>query len=131
LTIDGVIHVNGMANLSLIDPQGMVFGENAKLNRGNSFVVRGRGDLPEDPRSMLRGQSVMLDLRLINRANIAQAQKNTQPSSVRNQTLRILVKAKGGTINAIGKVELVGYSRSARSFLDGYNSSECATSNSY
>lgn len=128
INIEAVDPARGIDQLpeTVVDPSRLMK-TGCPADQGNSFVVTGRGGLPEDPRGTLRGQVVMQDWRLTSRAHIAQVKKTTQPSFLRNQP-RPLVEATGWTINASGQVELVSPSTEASSFSDGYNLSECAVS---
>lgn len=72
---------------------------------GNSFVVTGRGGLPEDPTDILRGQTVWEDLQDRSVAEEAPQTVSVQPRA-ENATASV-VEAKGWIVNAAGKVELV------------------------
>jgi filamentous hemagglutinin family protein len=121
IKIQGADPAIGIAKLSetVIDPSRLI-ANGCPADQGNSFVITGRGGLPEDPRGTLRGRVVVQDLRLMNRANIA-----PRPSA-ESRYPRPLVEATGWTINAEGQVELISSSRELRSYRNGYDSSECA-----
>ncbi|MEQ9237859.1 two-partner secretion domain-containing protein [Coleofasciculus sp. E2-BRE-01] len=88
---------------------------------GNSFVVTGRGGLPEDPSQILRGRTLWQDLRTFDLAEenleeTGRGEKRQQFPSTReeihpeeNLTSRrsSIVEAKGWVIDGDGNVELV------------------------
>jgi filamentous hemagglutinin family protein len=89
------------------------------VDKGNSFVITGRGGLPEDPTGILIGQTVWRDLRLTSGTNrvLEQGKERTldqgrmaqsQPSAQKQQPTP-LVEATGWVINANGQVELVAH----------------------
>ncbi len=83
---------------------------------GNSFVITGRGGLPEDPTQTLRGQAVWRDLRLASgTTGVQESVKTPQPqpseqnqqSTNNNQRPTPLVEATAWVINSKEQVELV------------------------
>ncbi|MGF1492904.1 MAG: filamentous hemagglutinin N-terminal domain-containing protein [Microcoleaceae cyanobacterium] len=87
----------------------------------NSFVVTGRGGLPEDPQQILQGEVVWSDLR----SDLRQSEVVTQPSSSGNRlgltqdpdqgpqsqtTSTPIVEAQAWIMNAQGNLELVARS---------------------
>ncbi len=73
---------------------------------GNSFTVTGRGGLPEDPTTTIRGQTILPDLRdfteLDTRKNLPPVKKQS-----RQQVPTSIVQVNGWVVNQDGEVELV------------------------
>ena len=132
--IDGLIKANGTANLFLINPNGMIFGKNASLNVGGSFVATtanaiGFGnqgffsaDNPNTPELLTVNPSALL----FNQIAAASIQNNSvapagvSPSGTPVLGLRVPdgrsllliggdISMDGGRLNALsGRVELGG-----------------------
>ena len=78
----------------------------APTNQANSFVVTGRGGLPQDPRQFLQSQSVVQDLRETVESAIAETPQTLSGTSQEYDS-PMLVEAQAWRVNAQGGVELV------------------------
>ncbi|MFB2839700.1 filamentous hemagglutinin N-terminal domain-containing protein [Floridanema evergladense] len=81
-------------------------------SQGNSFVITGRGGLPEDPNQTLRGSTVWRDLRAFGepgrRETEVQRDGDTEKHSrIQNPSSQFPVEATGWVKNADGQVQLV------------------------
>ena len=119
--IDGLIKANGTANLFLINPSGIIFGPNASLNVGGSFVgttanaiqFGDRGFFsatnPEAPSPLLTINPSAL---LFNQIATAPIQNNSSLSVLDGKSLLLVggnINMDGGQLNANGgRVELSG-----------------------
>ncbi len=144
--IDGLIRANGTANLFLLNPNGIIFGQNASLNIGGSFVATtanalGFGNLgffsasnPEAPSALLTINPSAL---LFNQIAAAPIQNNSvapaglDPSGLDSFGLRVPdgrslllvggnISMDGGRLNAFGgRVELGGLAGAGTVGLNG------------
>ncbi|MGL5872299.1 MAG: filamentous hemagglutinin N-terminal domain-containing protein [Xenococcaceae cyanobacterium] len=121
-TIEGLIRANGSANLFLINPAGIVFGQNASLNIGGSFLGSTADSLvfPDGEFSALNAQGK--PLLTINAPIGLNLRDNPAPITLKNSTTSIQVGKNlslvGGNISldnsalflSGGKIELGGLS---------------------
>ncbi len=127
--IDGLIEANGLANLFLVNPRGIVFGPNARLNIGGSFVgstadsvlFRGGGEFsavnPNAPPLLTVNVPIGLQLGpnpqpIINSSRAAVGEETVGLAVGGGQTLALVggdVSLTGGILRAPGgRVELGG-----------------------
>jgi filamentous hemagglutinin family protein len=95
---------------NITEPSDRITAE-CRTNTKNSFVVTGRGGLPEDPSQTLRGRTIWQDLRLTTQSNRVGKQERipqSQPTT-NNQQPTPLVEASGWVMTGNGQVELVAH----------------------
>jgi large exoprotein involved in heme utilization and adhesion len=115
LGVNGVVEVNwvgvnpsnGLVELpeNPTDPSNQIT-TGCAADRGNQFVITGRGGLPEDPSQTLRGRTVWQDLRPVEERG-EQGKRQTRGESAIANLGTPIVEAQGWMINAKGQVELV------------------------
>ncbi|HEY9675708.1 MAG TPA: filamentous hemagglutinin N-terminal domain-containing protein [Waterburya sp.] len=115
LGVNGVVEINrlgvdpaqSLAKLpeNFSDPSDRI-NTDCAANTGSSFVVTGRGGLPEDPTQSLRGQIIWRDLRPL-AGKAGELQSRTRANSANTNFRQPIVEAQGWLINAKGQVELV------------------------
>ncbi|HBE52650.1 MAG TPA: filamentous hemagglutinin, partial [Cyanobacteria bacterium UBA11369] len=128
--IDGLIRANGTANLFLLNPNGIVFGSNARLNIGGSFLASTANSLrfsdgrefsatnPQAPPLLTVNVPIGLQFgpnpgRLVNQARLFDIGLQVKPG----ETLALVggeVNLNGGILKAPGgRIELGGVAESA------------------
>lgn len=79
--------------------------EKCAVDRGDRFLMTGRGGLPENPGQIFRGHAVWQDLRQLSPENMAIKQGVSNMISINNYPK--IIEARGWEINAEGKVNLL------------------------
>lgn len=138
LGVNGVVEINqlgadpsqGLVELpvEVVDVTGLV-AIGCAADTGSSFVVTGRGGLPEDPTQTLRGQTIWRDLRPPRVAGGENTQGRRRESATTHPQSP-LVEATGWVRNAEGEVELVAYAPDVTPQNPGFRPPDCQTLNS-
>jgi filamentous hemagglutinin family protein len=84
-------------------------------NLGNTFVVTGRGGLPDNPSQTLRGNTVWQDFRDLSVSTSQTTQRKTQPHSLEPAQIENasapIIEAQGWIEKGDGRIELVANAR--------------------
>jgi filamentous hemagglutinin family protein len=120
LGVDGIVQVtnpvvdpaSGLLDLpqNVTDPSDRIV-SGCAAEEGSSFATTGRGGLPEDPTSAIRGQILLSDFRDFSTPDTQEALPTTQNRSTEtpqhSPAIEMVKEATGWRVNPQGKVELV------------------------
>ncbi|HEY9607537.1 MAG TPA: S-layer family protein, partial [Allocoleopsis sp.] len=116
LGVNGIVEINqldidpskGLVQLpeNFTDPSDRIV-TGCAADRGNQFVVTGRGGLPENPTQPLRGQTIWRDLRMVRGITGETRTANSRSLMLMPTSSPPMVEATGWVMNAKEQVELV------------------------
>ena len=100
------------------------------IQKNNVMVVSGKGGLPDNPGSHLRGQSVWQDTRLIiPELTAINSQDSSTEITSKKKSIRaantVITEAKGWMVNADGNVELLTYNSNQSPINSWYRPFSC------
>jgi filamentous hemagglutinin family protein len=133
-SIDGIIRANGTANLFLINPSGILFGPNATLNVGGTFLATTASAIqfgnqgvysatnPEAPPLLTVNPSALLFNQLANQSIVSQAKLQVPTGQSLALVGGNVLLNRGALLAQDGRIELGGLAGKGTVALDGSGS---------
>lgn len=89
--INGIIRANGVANLFLLNPNGVIFGNNARLDIGGSFLATTANEIEFDESGRFGTEEINRspDLLRVNPSALHFSQQLRQPAAIRNTSVAL------------------------------------------
>ncbi|BAZ38943.1 hypothetical protein NIES4101_48890 [Calothrix sp. NIES-4101] len=113
--VNGIVDINSFyfdSNVTIVDlPESIIPIPNkitagCPASSGNKFIITGRGGLPENPTTTLRGETIWLDWRSPQLSHLP-ARSIPEPTSEKTSSQSDIVEATGWITDVQGKVNLV------------------------
>ncbi|PAX54304.1 two-partner secretion domain-containing protein [Brunnivagina elsteri] len=138
---NGVVDINSFyfdSNLVIVELPETVRQISEEITTGckasdqNKFIITGRGGLPEDPTTVLRGETIWSDLRIPNRISLENKKpanslpENKKPISIPDTSLNI-VEANGWITDAQGRINLIVQTNPKMLIPDWRSNSSCSS----